>query len=214
MLFGRGSTGGVVNQVSKQAFLDDASKVNFTVGNDGFLRFVGDFNIQTGETSALRINLMRNTADNNGNFIDKEGVALNYRWGIGTRDEFVAGLLLPEQRQRHQLRPAVAARSSTQTNANPSVMIPGLNPTNVYYGAPSDYNAGGATYGTLGWTHRFDDGGELHVDAALRQLRPRPARQHHPLLPAHHQCEHRRGHQPGLPAHAAGPGHDQRRDHR
>ena len=92
MLFGRGSTGGVVNQVSKQAFLDDASVVNFTGGSDGFLRFLGDFNIQTGETSAVRINLMRNTADNNGNFIDKEGVALNFRWGIGTPDEFYASL--------------------------------------------------------------------------------------------------------------------------
>ena len=150
-----------VNQVSKQAFLDDASNVNFTVGNDGFLRFVGDFNIQTGETSALRINLMRNTADNNGNFIDKEGVALNYRWGIGTRDEFVAGLFYLNNDNGINYGLPWLRRSSTQANADPSVMIPGLNPNNVYYGAPSDYNAGGATYGTLGWMHRFDDGGEL-----------------------------------------------------
>jgi len=166
MLFGRGSTGGVVNQVSKQAFLDDASQVNFTVGNDGFLRFVGDFNIQTGETSALRINLMRNTADNNGNFIDKEGAALNYRWGIGTRDEFVAGFFYLNNDNGINYGLPWLRRSSTQTGSNPSVMIPGLDPSNVYYGAPSDYNAGSATYGTLGWTHRFDNGGQLQ--SALR----------------------------------------------
>ena len=161
MLFGRGSTGGVVNQVSKQAFLDDASNANFTVGSEGFLRFVGDFNIQTGETSALRINLMRNTADQNGNGIDKEGAALNYRFGVGTRDEFFAGFFyLNNDNGINYGLPWVRA-SSKQNGSNPSVMIPGLDPSNLYYGAPSDYNAGQAAYGTLGWLHRFDDGGEL-----------------------------------------------------
>ncbi len=161
MLFGRGSTGGVVNQVSKQAFLDDANIINITAGNDGFLRFVGDFNYQTGETSAIRVNLMRNTADNNGNFIDKEGAAVNYRWGIGTDDEFVAGLYYLHNNNGMNYGLPWARVSSAQETSNPSVMIPGLNPSNVYYGAPSDYNAGGASYGTLSWLHRFNDGGAL-----------------------------------------------------
>ena len=163
MLFGRGSTGGVVNQVSKQAFLDDASVVNFTAGSYGFLRFTGDFNIQTGETSALRINLMRNTADNNGNFIDKEGAALNFRWGIGTPDEFYAAVFYLNNDNGINYGLPWLRVSSTQTGANPSVMIPGLNPANLYYGAPSDYNAGGASYATLGWLHRFNDGGEMRT---------------------------------------------------
>ena len=166
MLFGRGSTGGVVNQVSKQAFLDDASVINFTAGSEGFIRFVGDFNIQTGESSALRINLMRNTADGNGNFIDKEGVALNYRWGIGKSDEFYAGFFYLNNNNGINYGLPWLRDSSTQTGSNPSVMIPGLNPNNVYYGAPSDYSAGGASYGTLGSLHRFADGGELK--SALR----------------------------------------------
>lgn len=161
MLFGRGSTGGVVNQVSKQAFLDDASIINLSAGNDGFLRFVGDFNAQTGESSALRVNVMRNTADNNGNFIDKEGAALNYRWGIGTSDELVAGLYYLHNDNGINYGLPWARVSSAQETSDPSVMIPGLNPSNVYYGAPSDYNAGGASYGTLGWMHRFDNGGAL-----------------------------------------------------
>ncbi|HMO44525.1 MAG TPA: TonB-dependent receptor [Rubrivivax sp.] len=161
MLFGRGSTGGVVNQVSKQPFLDNANVVNFTAGNDGFLRFTGDFNLQTGDTSAVRFNLMRNTADNNGNSIDKEGAAVNFRWGIGTRDEFyAAAFYLNNDNGINYGLPWLRA-SSAQADGNPSVMIPGLNPNNAYYGAPSDYNAGGTTYGTLGWLHRFGDGGEL-----------------------------------------------------
>ena len=166
MLFGRGSTGGVVNQVSKQAFLDNANIVNFTAGSYGFLRFTGDFNIQTSETAAVRINLMRNTADNNGNAIDKEGAALNFRWGIGTPDEFYASLFYLNNDNGINYGLPWLRKSSTQANANPSVLIPGLNPNNLYYGAPSDYNAGGASYATLGWQHRFDDGGELRT--ALR----------------------------------------------
>jgi len=50
--------------------------------------------------------------------------------------------------------------SSTQANANPSGIIEGLDPKN-YYGAASDYNAGGAALATAGWTHRFADGGAL-----------------------------------------------------
>ena len=163
MLFGRGSTGGVVNQVSKQAFLDDASVVNFTAGSYGFFRFTGDFNIQTGETSAVRINLMRNVADNNGNAIDKEGAALNFRWGIGTPDEFYAALFYLNNDNGINYGLPWLRVSSTQASANPSVLIPGLNPANLYYGAPSDYNAGGASYGTLGWLHRFSDGGEMRT---------------------------------------------------
>lgn len=162
MLFGRGSTGGVVNQVSKQAFLDDASNVNFTVGSGGLLRFVGDFNIQTGETSALRINLMRTSADNdNGLGLDKEGAALNYRFGVGTRDELFAGFFYLHNDNGIQYGLPWVRGSSTQGSGNPSGMIPGLDPSNLYYGAPSDTNAGQAAYGTLGWLHRFDDGGEL-----------------------------------------------------
>jgi catecholate siderophore receptor len=162
MMFGRGSTGGVVNQVSKQAFLGDANQVHFSVGNDGFLRFVGDFNLQTGEGSAVRLNLMRTSADNNGNFIDKEGAALNFRWGIGTSDELYAGLYyLNNDNGINYGLPWLRVGSTQTTGSNPSVMIPGRNPSSVYYGAPSDYNAGGASYGTLGWLHRFDDGGAL-----------------------------------------------------
>ena len=46
--------------------------------------------------------------------------------------------------------------------------VPGLDPK-VYYQAASDYNAGGASYTTFGWTHLFADGGQLKT--AVRQGR-------------------------------------------
>jgi catecholate siderophore receptor len=73
MLFGRGSTGGVVNQVSKQPVLANLNEVSVVGGSGNYLRTTGDFNLQTSETSALRLNVMATTADNWGNTIDKQG---------------------------------------------------------------------------------------------------------------------------------------------
>jgi catecholate siderophore receptor len=98
MLFGRGSTGGVVNQVSKTALPATVSEVSTTIGSGSYLRLTGDFNLKTSETSALRLNAMTTSADNYGNAVDKYGVAPTFRWGIGTADEFSAGLFYLENR--------------------------------------------------------------------------------------------------------------------
>ncbi|HOZ65473.1 MAG TPA: TonB-dependent receptor plug domain-containing protein, partial [Burkholderiaceae bacterium] len=45
MLFGRGSTGGAVNQVNKVPRLIDESQVDLTLGSHQYRRIVGDFNI-------------------------------------------------------------------------------------------------------------------------------------------------------------------------
>jgi catecholate siderophore receptor len=162
MLFGRGSTGGVVNQVQKQAFLNDAGEVNFTVGSGDFLRFTGDFNVKTGPASGLRLNVMKTSADNWGNFIDKQGLAVNYRWGVGSNDEFhVAGYDLNNHNGINYGLPWLRRNGALATSAsNPAGIMDSLDPK-VYYQAASDYNDGGVNHATLGWTHRFADAGEL-----------------------------------------------------
>ncbi|MEP7298198.1 MAG: TonB-dependent receptor [Burkholderiales bacterium] len=170
MLFGRGSTGGVVNQVNKMPFLNDANEVNFTAGTGGYLRFTGDFNLKTSETSGLRVNVMNTNASGGGgnDKLDKQGLAPTFRWGIGTDDEFyVSGYVLRNNNGINYGLPWLRA-SSSQTTANPSGLIEGLDPK-AYYGAASDYNAGGAALATLGHAHRFADGGELK--SAIRQGR-------------------------------------------
>ena len=98
MLFGRGSTGGVVNQVSKAPLLTNINEVSASVGSGSYLRMTGDFNLKTSETSAVRLNAMTNTADNYGNFVDKVGIAPTFRWGIGTDDEFQVGYFFLDNR--------------------------------------------------------------------------------------------------------------------
>ena len=63
MLFGRGSTGGAVNQVSKPPRLITEHEVTTTVGSHSYGRVTGDFNFMTGENAALRVNAMKTKAD-------------------------------------------------------------------------------------------------------------------------------------------------------
>jgi catecholate siderophore receptor len=161
MLFGRGSTGGAVNQVSKQPRAMEESEITTTVGSYGYARVTGDFNIHTGADAGLRITAMTTQADNNGagSSIDKKGLAVAYRFGIGTADEFSIGLytLRNDNGMNYGIRwikPTSAAATSTST-INEAIA------PSTYYGMESDYNKGGADYLTASHTHRFQDGGEL-----------------------------------------------------
>ncbi|QLG87343.1 TonB-dependent siderophore receptor [Chitinibacter bivalviorum] len=85
MLYGRGSTGGIVNQVSKKPFLGELNQLSATVGTDAYYRAEGDFNKQIGETSAIRLNVMGQDA---GSF--REGAEMN-RWGVAPSVSFGIG---------------------------------------------------------------------------------------------------------------------------
>ena len=164
MLFGRGSTGGAVNQVSKPARAMDESSVDVTVGSHNYKRAVGDFNIQTGENAGLRITAMATKADSNGSgsSIDKKGVAATYRLGIGTKDEFSASLYyLDNNNGMNYGLPWIRANGNETSKVG---LMTNVDP-NAYYGMASDYNKGGAKAATLTHTHRFDDGGELKTSA-------------------------------------------------
>jgi catecholate siderophore receptor len=147
MLFGRGSTGGVVNQVTKKPFLADQHEVMTTIGTHGNKRVTGDFNIKTGDDAAFRLNVMRTKADNKGAEVDKYGIAPTFGWGIGTADEFTVGLF-------HLDSDNVPMAGIRYLNGN----VPDIEAGN-FYGTKSDYMKGKATYGTLSHIHRFGAGG-------------------------------------------------------
>lgn len=161
MLFGRGSTGGAVNQVNKTPRLMDENQVDLTLGSHNHVRLVGDFNKQTGENAALRLSVMRTQADNNGSgsSLDKEGLAGAYRWGIGERNEFQVDFYRLDNHNGINYGIPFIRRSAASTPADS--LVP-LDPT-AYYGAASDRNHGSASYLTLGHTHRFDAHSELRT---------------------------------------------------
>lgn len=163
MLFGKGSTGGVVNQVNKQPFLLDQNEVNVTAGSGNMRRVTGDFNKPTGESSAVRLNVMDHQADNWGAKVDKKGVAGTYRWGIGERDEYAVGLYHLETNGRPLYNhPWLINTGSAITSATGSIgtLVPTLSARN-YYGLASDYLRTESSYGTLTHKHRFDQDSEL-----------------------------------------------------
>lgn len=161
ILFGRGSTGGAVNQVSKQPRTIDESEVAVTVGNHVYRRVTGDFNLQTGENAALRINAMVTKADNNGagSSLDKKGIAATYRLGIGTADEFSVGLYdLQNDNGMNYGIPWI--RPTASSPASDTTLNTKLDPR-AYFGMASDYTAGSAQHLTASHTHRFQDDSEL-----------------------------------------------------
>ena len=153
MLFGKGSTGGVVNQVSKQPFLLNQHEASATLGSGGMKRVQGDFNWQTGQDAALRLNLLGHDADNWGARQRKIGVAPTFRWGIGTRDEFSIGLYaLDIQGRPNYSHPWIIG---SDNRINPTL------PAKNFYGLKNDHLDTSATYATLGHVRRLDGGGEL-----------------------------------------------------
>lgn len=152
MLFGRGSTGGVINQVNKKPQLLDQTDVVTSIGSGGYARNTVDFSKRLGEASALRVNTMVNVAENGGARIDKHGIAPTLGFGLGSDDEFTLGLFyldvdnVPMNNLRY-LGGSVAAN---------------IAPAN-FYGTAGDYLRGRAFYGTGSWTHRFADGSELRT---------------------------------------------------
>lgn len=149
MLFGRGSTGGVINQVSKKPFLANQHEVMTTLGSYGQVRVTGDFNFKTGENEALRVNVMRMLADNKGASLDKVGIAPSYSWGIGTRDEVNVG--------------AYYLKNDNVPMASVGYLQGTVAPLKAgnFYGLDSDFLKGSATYGYLSHIHRFGQGAEL-----------------------------------------------------
>jgi len=161
MLFGRGSTGGAVNQVSKAPRAIHQNEVTTTVGNFNYGRITGDFNVQTGESAALRVNAMVTKADNNGSgsSIDKKGVAAAYRFGIGTADEFSVGLYsLHNNNGMNYGMPWIRPTASAPVSA---VTINDKLDPSAYYGMASDYNFGTAKTITASHLHRFDSNNEI-----------------------------------------------------
>lgn len=97
MLFGRGSTGGVINQVSKKPQLKAATEVTGSVTTNGLVRATADYNTPTGDTSAFRISAMAQdgrTSTRDEMTVQDFGIAPSWRFGIGTPTEITLSALL------------------------------------------------------------------------------------------------------------------------
>jgi len=86
-LFGRGSTGGAVQQNSKQAFLGTKNEGTLMLGTNETTRGTADVNTKIGENSAFRLNVMGNrnkVAERDETLNRRAGFAPSLAFGLGT----------------------------------------------------------------------------------------------------------------------------------
>ena len=86
LLFGHGSTGGIINQVSKKPQLQPLANVSASVGTDHYDRGTIDFDMPLDQETAFRINLMDQRNNGTRPNVDTRsyGVAPAFAFGIGT----------------------------------------------------------------------------------------------------------------------------------
>jgi catecholate siderophore receptor len=86
MLFGRGSTGGAINQSPKKAGLAPQAMAGLSATSNRLTRGVADLNASLSDNSAFRISLMGqegSTSTRRKTTVEDYGAAPTYSWGIG-----------------------------------------------------------------------------------------------------------------------------------
>ena len=150
MLFGRGQAGGVINQVSKKAFLDNKSNVSVIGGSFDYFRSTADVNfvIDREQSSAIRINAVVQDSGSSRNQVTNhtQGVAPSYSWGIGTYNQIDASYYY----LKTNLVPDYGIGFNSQSK-NP-VNVPG----STFSGTIADIENNVTQFGTLSQNYSFD----------------------------------------------------------
>jgi catecholate siderophore receptor len=103
ILFGRGSTGGVVNQVSKMPTLSGFIRGEGTVGTDQMVRATADLDTPIaglGQGAAFRLNVMgssQHVTDRDVTRYQRFGVAPSLAFGLGTDNRLILSYLHQEE---------------------------------------------------------------------------------------------------------------------
>jgi catecholate siderophore receptor len=96
MLFGRGSTGGVINQNSKKPGLTKGGEITVSAGTDDYYRTTLDINQPLTDTAAFRLVAFGQDTHSTRDVVENKdfGFAPSLRLGIGEATEFTASALL------------------------------------------------------------------------------------------------------------------------
>ncbi len=156
MVFGRGSTGGVVNQVTKQPTLDPHVVGALNFGSDTTKRVTVDLREplpELGEGGAVRLNVMGHdgeTAGRDGGKAARWGFAPSLALGLGTPTRLTLNYL-------HQAANDVPDYGLPWFGGNVAQV-----PRNNFYGFSSDYMKTKADIVTAKVDHDFSDDLKLH----------------------------------------------------
>jgi catecholate siderophore receptor len=149
VLFGRGSTGGVINEISKHPLSAPYQSLSLVGGTDDFGRLAGDIDMVLGRAS-LRLNAMGETSG-----ISGRDVVYGRRAGVAAALA-IAGLTVDYMHQSQWDRPDYGLPwidIAGQPTSHPA-MVPWHN----YYGFWDDYSDVTADIATVGYAHVIGGG--------------------------------------------------------
>jgi catecholate siderophore receptor len=168
-LFGRGSTGGAINTISKSPKLDDFANLDGYVGEGDYYRALVDLNHQTGDTSAVRLNLMRSNTGVKGRDLitsDRWGVAVSGGVGLGTSTSVVMSYLHQDDRRRPDYGIIVVQRPGEILARPASEYGVGVERSS-FLGFRNDTDRTKADIFTVKFAHDFANGVSLTSDTRL-----------------------------------------------
>ncbi len=176
MLFGRGSTGGVINQVSKTAQPVDSNEITITGGSNSYKRATADLNKAITDNVAFRLNAMdtKTTSERSGATSKRYGIAPTLTIGAGTQDEVnLSYYYLNENNVPDYGVPYVKGADGISRPLNVA--------TSRFYGlSNADYERNQTGIATASYTHLFSNDSSIkmtvrdaHYSRDLRATAPR-----------------------------------------
>ena len=148
ILFGRGSTGGAINQVSKAPTLTPLESATAVLGSNDLYRATSDINLPFSGNAALRFNAMVESSK-----VAERDLVRNHRWGIAPTLAVGIG----------ESNTLTMAYQHQQENNRPDSGIPFLDgrpapvPRDSYYGLATDRVTTFDDIGTMRFRHEFGD---------------------------------------------------------
>ena len=116
LMFGRGTTGGAINTISKTPFLADSIIAHLEGGNGDHFRSTADLNYQLSDTAAVRLNLMltdTGVVDRDLTHSHRWGIAPSIALGLGTDTVFTASYIHQHTNNRPDYGLPVAVQPSS-----------------------------------------------------------------------------------------------------
>ena len=166
MLFGRGQAGGVINQVTKMAELNDKNTITGSVGQYDYHQFTGDFNKKLTDTAAIRVNVMdrhdetyrTNPATGDHPEFDRSGIAISFGAGIGTENEFFLNHVTTRTRDVPDFGIGFVNRRPVDR-----VVATGTQDDKTFYGGSKNFDDSDVHITTGIFTHKFTDDTQLRT---------------------------------------------------
>lgn len=148
VLFGRGSTGGAINQVSKAPTLTPLYAGTLMGGTNSLIRGTADVDVPISSNAAIRVNAMgehSQVVDRDEVFHHRWGIAPSVAWGIGGRDELTLSYYHFEENNRQDTGiPFVNGKPAPVKRSN-------------FYGLDSDRARSNVDLLTARYRHSFTD---------------------------------------------------------